>query len=97
MSTLTNIDTLIVCTPGICGGRPRIQGSRITVENIVIDYQAGMNPKDIITEKKHLTLAQVYAALAYYYTNQEVMDREIAAEEAQWKCWEAENNPGEQE
>lgn len=38
MPTLTDIGTLIVQTPGTCGGRPRIAGTRITVHTIVYFY-----------------------------------------------------------
>jgi uncharacterized protein (DUF433 family) len=78
MKTLTDISTLIVKTPGTCGGRPRIAGSRITVQYIVIEIKAGVTPQQIIEDKPHLTLAGIYAALAYYYANQEMMDAEIA-------------------
>ncbi|NES21326.1 MAG: DUF433 domain-containing protein [Symploca sp. SIO3E6] len=63
MQTLTDIGTLIVQTPGICGGRPRITGHRITVHNIAIDFNAGRKPEDITEERPQLTLAQVYSAL----------------------------------
>lgn len=79
MPTITDIGTLIVSTPGTCGGRPRIAGTRITVMNIAIDTNAGMSPEDIIEQKPHLTLAQVYGALAYYYANKEQIDAEIVA------------------
>jgi uncharacterized protein (DUF433 family) len=79
MQTAIDIGTLIVQTPGTCGGRPRITGTRITVQNIAIDFNAGVKPEDIVAEKTHLTKAQVYAALAYYYANKEAIDAEIAA------------------
>jgi len=79
MTTTTEIGTMIVCTPGICGGRPRIVNSRITVKNIVIDYQAGMTPEEILEDKPHLNLAKIYTALAYYYANKQEIDAEITA------------------
>jgi uncharacterized protein (DUF433 family) len=79
MQTAIDIGTLIVQTPGTCGGRPRITGTRITVQNIAIDFNAGVKPEDIVAEKTHLTKAQVYAALAYSYANKEAIDAEIAA------------------
>jgi uncharacterized protein (DUF433 family) len=79
MQAAIDIGTLIVETPGICGGRPRIAGTRVTVQNIAIDFNAGMKPEDIVFERLHLTRAQVYAALAYYYANKETIDTEIAA------------------
>lgn len=90
MPTLTDIGTMIVRTPGTCGGRPPIAGHRITVHNIVIDFQAGMTPEAIVSERPQLTLGQVYAALAYYYANQAAMDAEFAAYEEECDRLEAE-------
>ena len=90
MQTLTDIGTLIVQTPGICGGRPRITGHRITVHNIAIDFNAGRKPEEIIEERPQLTLAQIYSALAYYYANQEAIDTEIRSEMEEYDRLEAE-------
>ncbi|MBD2314040.1 DUF433 domain-containing protein [Desertifilum sp. FACHB-1129] len=78
MPALTDIGTLILSTPEICGGRPRIAGHRVTVANIAVDFNAGRKPEDIVAERPQLTLAQVYAALAYYFANQETIDADIA-------------------
>ena len=94
MTTAIDIGTLIVRTPGTCGGRPRIAGTRITVENIAIDSNAGMSPQQIIDERPHLTLAQIYAALTYYYANKKQIDAEIAAENAEWERLEADSMAG---
>jgi uncharacterized protein (DUF433 family) len=64
MQAAIDIGTLIVKTPKICGGRPRIVGTRMTVHSIAIDFKAGMTPENIVAERKNLTQAQVYAALA---------------------------------
>lgn len=90
MQALIDIGTLIVQTPEICGGRPHIAGHRITVHNIAIGFNAGMKPEDIIAEKPYLTLAEVYAALAYYYANQEAIDAEIRTEDEEYDRLEAE-------
>lgn len=91
MVAIVDIGGLIVRTPEVSGGRPCIAGTRMTVQNIIMDFQAGLSPQDIVTEYPHLSLAQVYAALAYYYANQEAMEQEIAqyktecqALETQW-------------
>jgi uncharacterized protein (DUF433 family) len=58
----------IVATSGICGGKPRIAGHRITVQNIVIWHEvAGRTPDEIVAEHPGITLADVHAALAYYW------------------------------
>ena len=83
MSTLTDIGTLIAQTPGICGGRPRIAGTGVSVRRIAGWYKLGMTPEEIAAEIPHLTLAQVHAALTYYHANRDEMDAEMAAEETE--------------
>ncbi len=79
MTIATDIGTLIVSDPKICGGRPRIEGSRITVRHIVIDYRAGMTPEEMLEDKPHLSMAKIYAALTYYYANKAEIDADIEA------------------
>jgi len=70
----------IVSTPGICGGRARIDGHRIQVEDVAIWHERmGMSPDDIVSEYPSITLADVHAALAYYYENRQRIDADIAA------------------
>ena len=68
----------IVSTPGICGGRPRVDGHRITVEDVAIWHERmGMSPDEIVSAYPTLTLSDVHAALAYYYDHQPEVDAEI--------------------
>ena len=83
MAALTDIGTLIAQTPGICGGRPRIAGTGVSVRRIAGWYKLGLTPEEIATEIPHLTLAQVHAALAYYHANRDDLDAEMAAEDAE--------------
>ena len=83
MSTVNDIGTLITQTSDICGGRPRIAGSGITVRRIALWDRQGLTPEEIIKQIPHLTLAQIHAALTYYHANREQMDAEMAAEEAE--------------
>ena len=83
MATLTDIGALITQTHGICGGRPRIAGTGISIRRIVGWYNLGLTPEEIAVEISHLDLAQVHAALAYYHTNRREMDAAMAAEEAE--------------
>jgi uncharacterized protein (DUF433 family) len=88
MPTLTDIGTLIVVTPGICGGRPCIAGSRITVQYIMAEIKAGVTPEEILEDKPFLSLASIHAAIAYYYANKASLDVAFAAqanEDAQWE------------
>ncbi len=83
MASVVDIGTLIVRTPGICGGRPRVAGSGVSVRRIVGWYKLGLSPEEIADEFGHLGLAQVYAALAYYHANREEIESDMAAEEAE--------------
>ncbi len=65
MQSVTDIGTLIVHTAGICGGRPRIADTRVSVQRVAAWYKMGLNAEEIVERMGNLTLAQVYAALTY--------------------------------
>jgi uncharacterized protein (DUF433 family) len=68
----------IVSTPGTCGGRPRIDGHRVTVEDVAIWHERmGMSPDEIVSAHPSLTLAEVHAALAYYFENRQAIEDAI--------------------
>src|SRR5688500_8197521 len=68
----------IVSTPGTCGGRPRVDGHRITVEDVAIWHERmGMSPDEIASAYPSLTLSDIHAALAYYYDHREQIDEDI--------------------
>ena len=72
----------IEITPGVAGGKPRIAGHRITVQDIVIWHESMGRSADEICAEYDLTLADVYAALAYYFDHREEVDRSLKAREA---------------
>jgi uncharacterized protein (DUF433 family) len=78
-----DIGSYIVSTPDLKHGRPRISGTGITVHRIAIWYKLGHTPEEIAYQYQHLTLAQVYAALAYYHANRDEIEIEIAGDEAE--------------
>ena len=61
-----------------CGGSPVINGTRFPVRSVV-NYvlRLGFAPEELVREFSHLTLAEVYDALSFYYDNKEHIDREI--------------------
>ncbi len=91
MNTALEIGSLITSDHAIHRGRPIVTGTGVTVARIVGHYQLGLSPEEIIDELRHLSLAQVYAALAYYHANREAMDAEIAATDAEAERLEAEH------
>jgi len=73
--------THIEITQGVAGGKPRISGHRITVQDIVIWHERmGISADEIVTEHD-LTLSDIYAALAYYYDHRKEIDEAIRADE----------------
>lgn len=66
-------------TPGTCGGKPRIAGTRIRVQDIVILHEdQGLTPDEILQRFPHLSLGHVYTALAYYADHGEEIRKDIA-------------------
>ncbi len=84
MKTLTDIGSLITSAPGVCGGRPRIAGTGVSVRRVVGWYKMGLSPEEIADQYGHLSLAQVYAALAYYHANRDEIESDLAQEEAEY-------------
>jgi uncharacterized protein (DUF433 family) len=61
--------------PEVCGGRACIDGTRFRVMDVVSLHRRGHTPEKILESHPSLNLAQVHAALSYYYEN----PREIEA------------------
>jgi uncharacterized protein (DUF433 family) len=73
----------IVATPGTCGGKPRVAGHRIRVQDVAIWHERlGYSIEEIIAHYPQLTLAEVHAALAYYYDHRDEIQHDIAEAEA---------------
>jgi uncharacterized protein (DUF433 family) len=79
---IRTLDQHIECTEGIAGGKPRVAGHRITVENIAIWHERRGISVDEIAHEHDLTLADVHAALAYYSDHRVEIDRSIEAGQA---------------
>ena len=83
MASVTDIGALITRTPEIRGGRPRIAGTGVTVRRVVGWYKLGLAPEQIAERIGHLTLAQVYAALAYFHANAHEIEADISSEDSE--------------
>lgn len=65
----------ITKTPGVCGGKACIAGSRIRVMDIVVWHEhQKQTPDEIVESFPQLTHAEIHAALAYYFDNREEID-----------------------
>lgn len=77
-----DIGTLIVSTPGIVGGSARIAGTRLSVKAVAELYNAGWSAERIADDRPAAGLNQIHAAIAYYLTNKQAIDEEIAEGDA---------------
>jgi uncharacterized protein (DUF433 family) len=59
-------------------GRPIISGTRFKVLVLIQDHLYwGLTPEQMVRQHEGLTLAQAYAALAFYYEHREELDAEL--------------------
>jgi uncharacterized protein (DUF433 family) len=81
-SSTPSLADFIVRTPGVCSGQPRIAGTRIKVKHVYTWVERmGKTPAQVVADYPHLTMAQVHAALAYYWTHQDEIHQDIENEE----------------
>ena len=65
-------------TPGVCGGKPCIAGTRIRVQDVyVLHEEQGLSAPEIVEYYPHLTIAGIYAALAYFWDHESVIREEM--------------------
>jgi uncharacterized protein (DUF433 family) len=80
MSQTPTIASHIEITPGTCGGKPRIAGHRIRVQDIALWTEEGRSADEIVADFPQLSLSDVYAALAYYHDHREQIDAQMEAD-----------------
>jgi uncharacterized protein (DUF433 family) len=83
-------DSLLTHSPEVRHDRVRVAETGITVHRIAVLSNLGHSPEEIVRKYKHLTLAGVHAALAYYHANREQVDDEIASDREEAARLEAE-------
>jgi uncharacterized protein (DUF433 family) len=71
----------IVKEPGYCGGKAAIDNTRVRVNNVVFLHKEGKSADEILAEYPELALAQVHAALTYYYDHKDEIEAELAADD----------------
>jgi uncharacterized protein (DUF433 family) len=73
----------ITKTSGVCGGRACIAGHRIRVMDVVGWHEMrGMSPEEIVYQFPGITLADVHAALTYYFDNRAEIEADFRNDEA---------------
>ena len=72
----------IEITPGICGGKPRIAGHRIRVQDVVVWHERlGHDPDEIVRRHPTITRGDIYAALTYYEDHRDRIRADIRKSE----------------
>lgn len=71
----------IVKTPGICGGKTRIEGHRIRVRDVVKWFEVLSMKADEIAHNYDLSLSDIYLSLAYYHANSLTLQKEWEEED----------------
>lgn len=68
----------LVRVPGVCAGRPIVEGTRIGVHDVVGLIANGTTVEDVPRSFPDLTRAQVYECLAYYEDHRAEVDALVA-------------------
>jgi uncharacterized protein (DUF433 family) len=75
LGTVNSIREHIEIMEGAGGRKARIVGHNFRVVDVVTSHiTLGLSVEEIVEEWPTITLADVHAALAYYYDNREVID-----------------------
>ncbi len=75
--------------------RAYIAGTRVRVQDIYVDSEIhGKSPDEIVASLPHLTLAQVHAALAYYFDNRDAILEELRQDGVSLAEIKAKTGPG---
>src|SRR3989442_6768918 len=78
----TELDSMIVRTPGIIGGKPHVRGHRVGVHRVAGWWKLGLSIEEIGEELSTLSAAEIFAALAYYQLNMAEIDGYLEEERA---------------
>ena len=81
-TTSKHVYAHITKDPEVCGGKACIDGTRISVADIVCLLDEGYTPDRMLNVfATPLTLSQVHAALTYYYDHKEEIEASFAEDE----------------
>jgi uncharacterized protein (DUF433 family) len=76
-----SITSHVEARPGVCGGMPCVAGTRIRVQDIYVWHELqGLSADEIVSRFPQLTLADVYAALTYYWDRRDEIRRQMDEE-----------------
>ena len=79
---IIDLDKFITLAPNVLGGKPHIAGHRIRVIDVAIWHEKLGLSADTIASKYNLSLAEVYAALAYYFDHRPEIETDLEKDES---------------
>jgi len=80
---VTAFSERIVSKPEVCGGKPCIAGTRIRVQDVYVWHEVqGLGADEIVSRFPHISMADVYAALSYYWEHRDEILRQMTEETA---------------
>ena len=82
MAATVEIYRYIIKTPGVCGGKARIENTRIGVHDVVGLVQNGETVESVTRQLPGVTRAQVYECLSYYEDHLAEIDYLVARQMA---------------
>ena len=74
------IGSLLYRKKGYRQGRPCLAGTGMTVHTVAALQLQGLTPEQILDQFPHLDLPRIYAALAYFFANRELVIAEMDAD-----------------
>ncbi len=77
--TILSID-LIVSNPKLRSGRPIIAGTTLRVQDVAAHHRYNHYTPEELADELQISLAQVHAALSYYFAHQTDIDAQIQAD-----------------
>jgi uncharacterized protein (DUF433 family) len=81
-ASATELDAMIIRTPGILGGKPCVRGHRIAVHRVAGWWKLGLSIEEIGERLSTLTPAEIHVALAYYHLHQQEIEDYLEGEHA---------------
>lgn len=69
----------IIRDSAIYGGEAIVEGTRTAVRHIILLFQSGKDPEEI-ADTQHISLAQVYDAISYFYDHEDEVKHSIRNE-----------------
>lgn len=81
MSTITNTSEITFTKTH--AGILRVGKTRVSLDSVIIAFNQGATPEQILQSYDTLTLAEIYAVISYYLQNREEIDAYLKKREKQ--------------